>query len=216
MRGSRRSAVVPGLAAVMLAAALPASAVQVVGGFKGGWTLTDIGGDTAAEVSSTSAGVIGGILGWEINPWFTAQIEPVFIQKGAELENFDFGEFASLIKLDYFEIPLLAKFRYTHPAGTHQGPFGVVGPVFSINTRAALSVAGGDENIADHVRNAAFGLAFGGGYDIGTGNAVTTIDARYVVDFTEIFESDTPNPETTSDLRTRGLEITIGFYMEIN
>jgi outer membrane protein with beta-barrel domain len=140
----------------------------------------------------------------------------VWTKKGADLENFQQGEIPTALKLDYFELPILGKFKYaTSPQFGSGGPFGVFGPTIGINTRANVSVVGGDENIAEHVSDADFGLTFGAGYDFIVGNAVTTIEVRYVLGLVDVFDSDAPAPAATADRQNRALQITVGLSKSI-
>ena len=212
MRGRKRFVLVALLAATASGFALPAAAVQVVAGAKGGYTLTDLIGENDEGANSKNSGLVGFILGWEINSWFSAHLEPVWTQKGAELENFQFGELASKITLDYFEIPVLGRFRYPLPETKKQGPVGVVGPVLGINTKANVTLAGGDQNITEFVHDVDFGFVVGAGYDLAIGTGTTTIEVRYVVGLSEVFESNSPSPQFTGNLRNGALQVTVGWF----
>ena len=188
-------------------------ATELMAGAKVGWTGADLAGDMDAGTKMTNSWLIGFLGGWEIKPWFSVQFEPGFTHKGAELEDFDFGQLATKVVLDYFEIPVLAKFKFPLPDTTRQGPFATVGPVFSINTNANLDVAAGDENIGQYVEDFDFGIGLGLGYDVVIGTGVTSIEVRYVYGFTNVFKSNTPNPAATGDLANRALQISVGWYV---
>src|SRR5262245_35494628 len=130
-----------------------AGAVTVVAGARGGWTLTDLMGSNDGLVHSRQSGLLGGIIGWELSPMFSVRVEPGWTQKGADLDDLDLGAFPTAIKLDYFEIPVLAKFKYTKTPESRGGPFGVIGPDFAISTHTSLTAAGGEENIGDLVED---------------------------------------------------------------
>ena len=191
----------------------PSAAVEVVAGLKGGWTRTDLAGGSG---DARNGSVFGIAVGWEINRWLSIHADPVWTKKGADLENYELGEFKSAVKLDYFELPLLGKFKYsTSPQFGSNGPFGVFGPTIGINTQANVSVAGGEDNIAEHVNDADFGLTFGAGYDIAVGSAVTTIEVRYVLGLLDVFESDAPAPQATADRQNSALQVTVGLSKSI-
>ena len=201
------------LLAAVCGSPAPSAAVEVVAGLKGGWTRTDL---SDGSVDARNGGVFGIAVGWVVNPWLSFHADPVWTRKGADLQNFQFGEFKSAVKLDYFELPLLGKFKYaTSPQFGSGGPFGVFGPTIGINTKANVSVAGGEDNIAEHVHDADFGLTFGAGYDIPVGSAVTTIEVRYVLGLLDVFESDAPSPQATADRQNRALQITVGLSKSI-
>lgn len=212
MAGRTRCLLLSLLAAACIAPA-PSAAVDVVAGLKGGWTSTDLAGGSG---DARSGGVFGIAVGWEINRWLSFHVDPVWTRKGADLENFQVGEFKSAVVLDYFELPLLGKFKYlTSPQFGSGGPFGVFGPTIGINTRAHVRVAGGEDNIAEHVHDADFGLTFGAGYDFVVASSVTTIEVRYVLGLVDVFESDAPSPEATADRQNRALQITVGLSKSI-
>ena len=186
-----------------------AGAATIVAGGRGGWTLTDLAGGNDGAAKSRQSAVLGGVIGWEPNAWFSLRVEPGWTQKGADVDNFTSGDLPSAIRLDYFEIPVLARFKRCMPADSRGGLFAVVGPSVAINTQARLTVAGGDENIAAHVRDADFGLALGVGWDLAAETGVVSFEARYVHGFSDCFEASAPRQDITSDLSNRALQVTV-------
>jgi hypothetical protein len=189
--------------------------VQAVGGFKIGLTSTDLKGDNDGTALSKWSGVIGGIWGWELAPWFTLQVEPVWTQKGVDLEAFRIGELPTSLKLDYVELPILAKFKMRRPSDSRSGPFAVVGPAPAVATNAELRVQGADENAAEYITDFDLGVAMGLGYDIAVDQGVLTLEARYVWGVLETFESNAPRPEVTNDLMNRAWQFTVGWYTPV-
>lgn len=186
-----------------------AGAATIVAGGRGGWTLTDLAGSNDEAATSRQSAVLGGIIGWEPNAWFSVRVEPGWTQKGADVDDFTFGDLPSAIRLDYFEIPVLARFKRCMPADSRGGLFGVVGPSFAINTKARLTAAGGDENIAEFVRGTDFGLAVGVGWDVAAEAGVVSFEARYVHGFNDCFEATAPRQDITGDLSNRALQVTV-------
>jgi hypothetical protein len=189
-----------------------AGAITVVAGARGGWTLTDLVGSNDGLVHSRQAGVLGGILGWEFNPMFSVRVEPGWTQKGADLDDFDLGAFPTAVKLDYFEIPVLAKFKHVMSTESGGGPFGVVGPSFAIGTHSTLTAAGGEENIGDLVEDFDFGLAVGAGWDIGAQKGLVSFEARYILGLMDCFNSNAPRQDVTGDLSNGALQVTVSWW----
>lgn len=189
----------------------PAGAATLVAGARGGWTLTDLAGGNDDAAKSRQSAVLGAVFGWEANEWFSVRVEPGWTQKGADVDDFTFGDFPSAIRLDYFEIPLLARFKRCMPADSRGGLFAVVGPSLAINTQARLTVAGGDENIAEHVSDTDFGLAVGVGWDLPAERGIVSFEARYVHGFNDCFEATAPRQDVTGDLSNRALQVTVSW-----
>lgn len=186
-----------------------AGATTLVAGARGGWTLTDLAGSNDDAAKSRQAAVLGAVFGWEMNPWFSLRVEPGWTQKGSDVEEFTTGDLPSAIRLDYFEIPVLARFKRCTSADSQGGLFAVVGPSLAINTKARLTVVGGDENIAEHVSGTDFGLAVGAGWDVAAEKGIVSFEARYVHGFNDVFEATAPRQDVTSDLSNRTLQVTV-------
>ena len=168
-----------------------------------------------ADPTAMNNFTLGGILGWEIEDWFAVQVEPLWTQKGAELQNYELGEYTATLNLDYFELPVLAKFKRAAGEDRRSGVFGLLGPVIALNLRANLVIAGDETNVSEYIHQADWGVAFGAGYDISLGTGVTTIDVRYVMGLSDVFQSDAPEPEVTGGLKNGALQITVGWYTGI-
>jgi hypothetical protein len=193
-----------------------AADTQVVVGAKIGYANTDLVGSNDDGISTKNAAVLGGIFGWLINPWFALHVEPVFTQKGAEIDNFQFGDLPASVRLTYLELPVLAKFKYERPADTRSGPFGTIGPVFGFNTSDELEVAGSTQNVNQPVKSFDFGLGVGAGWDIAAGNGHATLEVRYVIGLTNVFDSGGPRPDITDDLKNRALQVSIGWFKRVH
>jgi hypothetical protein len=122
----------------------------------------------------------------------------------------------SELRLRYFEIPLVAKFKWTQGPESRKGPFAVLGPVLSINTEAKLRLLGQDENINQEVRGVDWGFAFGAGFDFDIGTGVTILDIRYVLGFQNIFKDDSTKDVKTEDLKNRAMQLTVGWVLPLN
>ena len=188
-----------------------AGATTFVAGARGGWTMTDLQGGNDEAAKSRQSAVLGGVFGWEFNECFSLRLEPGWTQKGSDIDEFNVGDLPSAIQLDYFEIPLLVRFKHHMSEDSPGGPFAVLGPSLAINTKARLTVVGGDENITEHVSDTDFGLALGAGWDVGAEKGVVSFELRYVHGFNNVFEATAPRQDITSDLQNRTLQVTVSW-----
>jgi hypothetical protein len=201
---------------LLLGAPLPARAIKVFGGGKVGFTTTEVSGTNEAGIESRNSGVGGVVFGWEVNRWFAAFFEPSFTLKGADLTGIPSVPPMSELRLKYFELPLLAKFKWTKGPESRMGPYAALGLVLSINTAADLRVLGQDESINQEVRGVDWGFSFGAGFDFDIGTGVTILDIRYVLGFQNIFKDDSTNEVRTEDLKNRALQVTVGWVLPLN
>ena len=196
--------------------ASPAGAVQVVAGGRLGYSGTDLVGSNDDGISTRNGALVGFLVGWEFNRWFALHFEPDVTLKGAELDDLSFGDMPTSLSLTYAELPLLAKFKYAMPSGSRGGLFGTVGPSLGVKTRATAQYAGTDTNVQDAVKGVDFGLSLGAGYEFPAAEkGVMSLEVRYVIGLTEVFEDDVPRPEVTGDLKNRALQISVAWYGDL-
>ena len=125
---------------VVLAAALllgtngPASAIGAVeAGIKGGVNIANQSVDPSdLEPDNSRTGLaLGGYVGIPVMPSFKIQPEALFMMKGDEGSN---GGVDGSYKLNYVEVPVLAKFGFLSQAPAHPSLF--AGPSVAFNTTA--------------------------------------------------------------------------------
>lgn len=145
-------------------------------GIRGGVNSANFS-DVDGDPDSRTGLIIGGYLnfGLPLLP-FSLQPEATYSQKGAE-----FG--STTIKLDYIEVPILAKFSFAPgPASPHiyAGPY--VG--FVLNSEAE------DSGVSIEVDNAQtdFGGIIGAGLDINAGVIKVDLGGRYGLGFVDAFD----------------------------
>lgn len=145
---------------------------------KGGLNIANFN-DTDASYDSR-AGIMAGLTYDFAVPMSPITIQPgvFYAQKGAELGD-------GKAKLDYLEIPVVAKFDFIldNPMLT---PHVYFGPYLGFNINAEGEVAGGEGSvdIDDVVKGTDFGVAVGAGADINRFN----VGVRYSAGLTDTFE----------------------------
>jgi hypothetical protein len=193
--------------------AFPAGATQVVMGGRGGYGVTDLVGSNDDGIGTRSGAVLGFLVGWEINPWFSVRFEPDVTLKGADLEGYAFGDLPTSLRFTYVELPLLATFKHAMTSDPRNGFFATAGPVLGVNTKAEARYAGADNNVQDAVTSTDFGIGVGLGYEIAQAEkGVVSFEVRYVIGLTDVFEESVPRPEVLGDLKNRALQFSIGWF----
>lgn len=114
------------------------------------------------------------------------QPELLYTQKGSEASGTILGEqITATTKLDYVEVPVLAKFSFAPGPVT---PHVYFGPYFAINVKAEAEAEGGGQSatqdIKDSVKDTDFGVVVGAEVDISKIN----VGLRYGAGLTKIAE----------------------------
>jgi hypothetical protein len=149
-----------------------------------------------SDVSGTDSrtGFIGGVTGtFRLSHVFGIQPELLFEQKGAAADFVGVDETGNLVgvdgtfKLNYLEIPVLARVEFTPESGAVR-PFLLAGP--SVAVRIGCSLAGSAQGVSasvgcndvlgdEAVSSVDFGAAVGGGLDILMGTWDLSLGVRY-------------------------------------
>jgi hypothetical protein len=175
-------------AAVLLSTNGPASAIGgVEAGVKGGVNFASQTWDpSTAEPADYRTGLaLGGFVGIPVMPSVKIQPEALFMMKGDEGES---GGVTGTYKLNYIEVPVLAKVGFMSQSPAHPTLF--VGPSIAINTTAKAEVSGGGLNaetdVKDDTNTMDFGVVVGGGIDF----TKIGFDVRYTRGLTNVNNSD--------------------------
>lgn len=147
-------------------------------GITGGLNIANMN-DTDADDLENRFGFRGGVFAKFKIPATPMAIQPelVYTQKGFDVDN-------GTAKLDYIEIPVLAKFGFITPGPVNPEVF--FGPYMAFNMNAE---AAGDNitiNVEDAVNKTEFGVTVGAGVDIGRFN----VGGRYSAGLTNVFDDD--------------------------
>ncbi|MCT8340143.1 PorT family protein [Flavobacteriaceae bacterium TK19130] len=166
------------------------TAQEVRLGAKAGINFASIGGDETDGVDGRTSFHIGGLVEIPISEKFSVQPELLYSSQGASSEYSEtfFGEtisFEETVKLDYINIPILAKFYVAEGFSLEAGP--QVGFLVSANSEFEASGGGesesGDEDISDNVSGLDLGVGAGAGYRLNNG---VFFQARYVLGLSNI------------------------------
>jgi len=138
--------------------------------------------------------LVGGNVALEFNELLAAQVELNYVQKGIKQEQISPTRVAVTVKLDYIEIPLLAKVRL--PIRPLR-PEAFLGPYFALKVNSSAEVERGttSTNVGlSSVEPFDFGIQFGGGLEFDVAPAFSVFaNARYAIGLINIIDNDATN-----------------------
>lgn len=175
-------------------------------GIKGGVNFANLNfeGDGADVNFDSRTGFVGGLfVVVPSNTPFALQAEALFSQKGAEAEE---GDFSSKIKLNYLDVPVLARVSSPASSGTSFHVFG--GPSFGFKlsgeTESSFDGEEETEDLDDEVKGFDLGLVLGAGVEFGR----FVIDGRYSWGLTDINNEE---EDEGVKVKTRTFSVMAGF-----
>jgi hypothetical protein len=179
-------------------------------GVKGGGGFSSISAEDQElqdSLSDSRTGlIIGGFVDVPVNDLFSVMVEGLYSQKGAS-GSFTENGFSvdSTAKVDYFELPILAKFRIKTMSDVRPFVYAGIAPAFNVSAKAVAEFEGQTEedDLDDEVKGFDFPLVFGGGVQFGS----IAIEARYNLGLPNI------NEESDEDgtIKTRQFAILASF-----
>jgi hypothetical protein len=187
---------------VLLATANPSAAQGHPLGVKGGVSIatqqTEINGERTSFDSRVGA-VAGAFWTLPLGSRLDLQVEGLYTMKGARLS---FRGIESTFALDYIEVPVLVRARFGS-GRTRYYAAGGPSTAFRVRARMRTPFNGSVEerDVADQVEEVDFGIAAGGGVEIGR----LVVDGRYTFGLTDV------DTDTTSKTRNRAIAVTAGF-----
>jgi len=168
-------------------------------GAKAGVNFATLNGD--GDFDGRTSFFVGGVVEFEISESFSLQPELLYSSQGAKLsESFEGFDIETIIKLDYLNIPIMAKYYVTEGFSIEAGP--QVG--FLLSSKAEVKVDGDSESEdIDDLSTVDFGLNFGLGYKLDSG---LNFGARYNLGL-----SNVPD-EGDFDLKNGVFQIAVGYF----
>lgn len=174
---------------------------------------TLIGMDGEADLNRRTGLVVGGFLFMDFAGPFALQPELLYVQKGAKMEGSATTmlgpiDFSATYKVDYLEIPVLAKFEVpmTGPAS----PNLFAGPAlgFKMSESWEMEVMGETETEdSDDIKSTDLGFVIGAGMDFGLTAGTLTVDLRYVLGLSSLPSEG----DDEADIKNGGIMLTAGF-----
>ena len=170
----------------VVAAGFTANAQEVKFGAKAGLNIASISGDTD-DLGNTSARTsfhVGAVAEITISDKFAIQPELVYSTQGTKLE---LREADGTMKLDYLNVPVIAKFYVAEGLSLEAGP--QIGFLMSAKLKAEYGGETEETDIKDEleIKSVDFGLNFGAGYKLDNG---LNFSARYNLGLSEISKNE--------------------------
>ncbi|MFD2562170.1 porin family protein [Aquimarina rubra] len=174
-------------------------------GAKAGLNLSSITGDFTDELSMRTSFHVGALVEIPLSDKFALQPELMYSAQGAKYEFSEPGfTDESTIKLDYLNIPVMAKFYPVEGFSIQAGP--QLGVLLSAKDKGEDSIGGEyDDDIKEFISSIDLGLNFGVGYQLEAG---IFFEGRYNLGLTDI------NDENTSDdfsQRNSTIQFSVGY-----
>lgn len=172
------------LSAIAIMAFAFSNAQETRFGVKGGLNLTSFAGGNYYDAKSLVGFQVGGFAEIKIIERLSIQPEVLFSTQGAKLDGGSFGDFDS--KLNYINVPVLAKFYITKQFTVEAGP--------QIGFLVSAKNDGNDAK--DDFKTFDTGFNFGAGYNF-TDNV--SVGLRYTVGLANIADYEVDNTEQYLD-----------------
>lgn len=193
--------------ALMLCMCFAVNAQDISFGAKAGVNFASIGGDDTEDVDSRTGFHVGVLAEFMLTEQFGIQPELLYSMQGAKGEYSESGiRLKEELKLDYLNLPILAKYKVTPGFSLHLGP--QVGFLLSAEDEIEFSMDGETvtetEDIKDFVSSVDFGLTGGLGYELDMG---VFFNARYYLGLSNI------NEEGDSDYSQQNnvIQLSVGY-----
>ncbi|RTY89662.1 porin family protein [Flavobacterium sp. GT3R68] len=150
-------------------------------GVKGGLNVASISNsDDAKSLIGFHVGAFGEFM---LSEKFAIQPEVLFSTQGAKIDN-SLGE--TDYKLNYINIPVMAKFYVTPAVSVELGP----------QIGFLMSADFGDDDVKDDLNSTDFGIGFGVGYNL-TSNM--SLNARYTIGLSDIEKEPFPGEDASQN-----------------
>ncbi|RFN58057.1 porin family protein [Marixanthomonas ophiurae] len=162
------------------------NAQEVRLGAKAGVNFASVGGDETDGVDGRTSFHVGGLVEIPISEVFSVQPELLYSSQGAKTEDSFNGEnFESKTKLDYINIPILAKFYVADGFSIEAGP--QIGFLVSANQEFEGGGESEEDDVSEFYSGIDLGIGAGASYRLTNG---VFFSARYVLGLSNIIDDD--------------------------
>ncbi|WP_299124744.1 porin family protein [uncultured Winogradskyella sp.] len=176
---------------------------QVTFGAKAGVNLSDITGEMVDSFDGRTSLFFGAVAEIEISEQFSFQPELLFSSQGSDYkEIFDGESFEGTVKVNYLNVPLMAKYYLVEGFSVEAGP--QIGFLLS----AKDEYGDQEDDIKDSIKSTDFGINFGLGYKLDNG---LNFSARYNFGLSD--NIDDPDLETSgAEYKNSVIQIGVGYF----
>ena len=164
------------------------------------------------DLSSRTGFQAGGLVGWDLGPRLSLELQPMFQSKGSTVRISEQGVTAvAHARFNYLELPLLVK--YSMGSGRVR-PYVLAGPTLGFSRSAKVEILGVEEDIKDQIKSTDFGVGFGGGVRMPAGRTTLFAEGQYTLGLKNIYKPD-PGEETEM-AKNRGFQLKIGMSIPLS
>jgi opacity protein-like surface antigen len=172
--------------------------------------------DPELTLSSKTFPAGGIVVDVGFNDTLSLQLEPMYLQKGGNLEIRDFlfgGDVAASIRMSYVELPVLLKL--SKRTGTVR-PYLILGPSVGyrtgVKTRDEITGEEQTPDDADEIfKKWDFGVGAGGGLSFNVGRSTVFAEGRYTWGLTTLNREEAEEVK----LKNRGVQVLVGFTLPV-
>lgn len=192
---------------------VPLSAQLTVGGLLdlniAGFNVKN-GGGTGEDYTSRLGFGVGGVVTYPLMNGLAIQVEPMILQKGGNVTEFDE---TYINKLLYFEIPVFLRYNIALSNETVL-PYVILGPDLGFLLSAKVKFSDGFiAEAKDQYKGIDLGLGLGGGVEVPHGKLIFFGEARYVFGLANINQEFGQSGEVK--VMNRGLQVILGAKVPI-
>ncbi len=160
-------------------------AQEIKFGIKGGLNLASLSGDTP-DISGRTSFHAGAVLEVKFNDKFALQPELLYSAQGASAETQGIADIETELRLNYINLPVLAKYYLVKGLSIEAGP--QLGILIDAGTQDTINgVLQGEEDAKDQFKSIDFSFDFGVGYNF---TEHFFAQARYNVGLSDIYDID--------------------------
>lgn len=176
-------------------------------GIKGGINIADF---VNADYDTDRR--VGGIIGLSFD--FTPEDVPFGVESGIYYtrRGIDSPEFnASSLRMDYLEVPLMAKVYFSTDVPVRPHLLGGAYAAYNLDSELELQ-DDSTVDISDEIRDLDFGILFGVGTDFNVEGIGLSLQARYTMGLTSVFDAEIADFEDLEEEERHGVfSVVLGF-----
>ncbi len=175
-------------------------------GVKGGLNFANFSWDIPEGSFETVSAIkfgVGGIMLYSLSELLDVQIELMYLQKGAKLDEIEGMKLDRDWKYAYLSVPVLGRYNFgSGDASTYI----VAGPEFGFLLSAKSEISGAVEDIKDMIKSIDFGISLGAGVSTNMGSTPVFGEIRYSLGLSNLND----DPDDDFSVKSRGIHLFIG------
>ncbi len=176
---------------------------QVTFGAKAGVNFSDITGEKVDSFEGLTSFHVGAVAEIQISEKFSVQPELIYSMQGSDYsEDFEGDDFEGSVKVNYLNIPLMAKYYVADGFSLEAGP--QIGLLVS----ATDEYEDEEDDIKDFLKSTDFGINFGLGYKLESGLNFT---ARYNIGLSDNLDADDFETDG-AEYKNSVIQFSVGYF----